>query len=209
MLRILFEHEDPELTERVWAFRHLRFVEQLGWEELRRKDRRERDRFDTPSVVHAVLALHGEVIGYSRLVPTIAPHFAGEVADALRINLPKGPQVYEWTRCATALNAPPIAGVNASDLLMTGVLECLLHLGARQILFVTYTPLVEMMRRRGYLVRALASLPLERDRPVTLASAEISLNLLHQHRRTYGVCGTLLSWSGARESIAERSPAAA
>ncbi|CDM61193.1 MULTISPECIES: acyl-homoserine-lactone synthase [Rhizobium] len=209
MLRILFEHEDPDLTERIWAFRHLRFVEQLGWEELRRQDHRERDRFDTPSVVHAVLALHGEVIGYSRLVPTIAPNFAAEVAGALGIDLPKGPQVYEWTRCATALDAPSIAGVDASDLLMTGVLECLLHLGARQILFVTYTPLVAMMRRRGYLVRPLASLPLERDRPVTLASADISTDLLHLHRKTYGVCGTLLSWSGPHGSIAGRSPAAA
>ena len=208
MLRIIHEYDDPDLMERVWSFRHVRFVEQLGWEELCRPDRRERDRFDTEWAVHAVLLHHDQIIGYSRLIPTTVPHLAAE-ARPPQVTLPNGPHVFEWTRCATALDPPLVDGVAASDILMTGVLECLLHLDAQEILFLTYPKLVKMMGRRGYPVNLLATLAAESGKPIQIASAKLSADLLRLHRRTYGISNSLLSWSNVERSVPERSPTAA
>lgn len=209
MLRIIYEHEDRRLMERVWSFRHMRFVEQLGWENLRRPDRRERDCFDDRHALHIVLILHDEIIGYSRLLPTTVAHLAAEIGPVPRASLPSGPHTYEWSRCAVALDAPSIAGVTASDLLMTGVLECLLHLGAKKILFVTYPSLVQMMRRRGYPVKLLATFAADGGPPIQVASAKVSAKLLNLHRRTYGIKGPLASWGSAELFFPPPSSAAA
>lgn len=209
MLRIIYEHEDRRLMERVWSFRHMRFVEQLGWENLRRPDRRERDCFDNMHALHIVLILGNAIIGYSRLLPTTVAHLAAAICPDPHVNLPSGPHTFEWTRCAVLLDAPRIAGITASDMLMTGVLECLLHLGATEILFVTYPPLVEMMRRRGYRVKLLATFADAGGRPVQAACAKVSVKLLNLHRTTHGINGPLVSWGRAELTCAPRSSAAA
>jgi acyl-homoserine lactone synthase len=209
MLRIIYEHEDRLLMERIWSFRHMRFVEQLGWENLRRPDRRERDCFDNKHAIHIVLILHDEIIGYSRLLPTTIVHLAAEICPDPHANLPSGPHTYEWSRCAVALDAPSIAGVTASDMLMTGVLECLLHLGAKKILFVTYPSLVQMMRRRGYSVKLLATFAADDGTPTQIASARVSAKLLGLHRRTCGITGPLVSLGRAELSFSPPSSAAA
>jgi acyl-homoserine lactone synthase len=187
----------------------MRFVEQLGWENLRRPDRRERDCFDDRHALHIVLILHDEIIGYSRLLPTTVAHLAAEIGPVPRANLPSGPHTYEWSRCAVALDAPNIAGVTASDMLMTGVLECLLHLGAKKILFVTYPSLVQMMRRRGYPVKLLATFAADGGPPIQVASAKVSAKLLNLHRRTHGIKGPLASWGSAELFFPPPSSAAA
>src|SRR6478735_8312446 len=114
MLTVLYEDDDPLLMEKVWAFRHRRFVEEMEWNELRRPDHRERDQYDGSDVVHAVLMHREQVIGYSRLLPTTAPHFARDYGRLPSGALPCGPDIFEWSRCATAANAPLINGVSAS-----------------------------------------------------------------------------------------------
>ncbi|KQY15075.1 N-acyl-L-homoserine lactone synthetase [Rhizobium sp. Root73] len=208
MLRILYEHEDREFMERVWSFRYVRFVEQLGWANLRRPDCRERDRFDHDHALHVALLLHDEIIGYSRLLPTTISYLSAEVSGA-KVNLPSGPEIFEWTRCATALDAPCVAGVAASDILMTGVLECLLHLGAKRILFLTHPSLIQMMRRRGYPVEILATLAADHSGPVQIASAEVCFKLLCLQRKAYGINGSLVSWGNVGNSFLNLCPKAA
>lgn len=191
MLTILYEDDDPLLMEKVWSFRHRRFVEQMEWNELRRRDQRERDQYDRPDIVHAVLVHKKEVIGYSRLLPTTAPHFARDYSQLAPGSLPSGPDIFEWSRCATALNAPFINGIAASDLLMTGVLECLVRMGAKAILFLTYPPLVMMMRQRGYPVQVLADVTLQGHR-VEVAYSIIPDDLLSRHYKDYGIAGEVL-----------------
>ena len=209
MLRIIYEDEDRRLMERVWSFRHMRFVEQLGWENLRRPDRRERDCFDSRHALHIVLSLGDAIIGYSRLLPTTVAHLAAEICPDPHANLPSGPHTFEWTRCAVLVDAPRIAGVTASNVLMTGVLECLLHLGAIEIVFVTYPSLVEMMRRRGYPVKLLATFADAGGQPIQVACAKVSAELLNLHRTTYGISGPLVSWGRAEMTCPPRSSAAA
>jgi acyl-homoserine lactone synthase len=210
MLRVIHEHEDPALMERIWRFRHTRFVEQLGWSELRRSDGRERDQFDNEKAIHIVLLHDDTIAGYSRLLPTTGPHLATEIYRDAWLEPPRGTGVFEWTRCATALNAPSINGIRASDVLMTGVLECLLHLNIEEILFLAYPQLVRMMRKRGYPVRVLASFSVENNKTAQLAAAKLSSGLLQRHRQRYGIHQPLLLPDSLLDrGIQERFPAPA
>ena len=209
MLRIIRGADDPELMEQVWLFRHKRFVEQLGWEELRREDGRERDLFDTADAIHVVLVHRGRIVGYSRLITTTLPHFASSLRRSLSARLPSGPSIFEWSRCATAVDAPPVGGHAASDLLMTGVLECLVQLNARAIVFVTYTPLVKMMRRRGYPVECLDILSLNNGDQVEVVSSSLPPNLLSLHRKRHGIKQSLLVWGREGTATPQRPPTAA
>ncbi|MGO4567491.1 acyl-homoserine-lactone synthase [Rhizobium sp. 2YAF20] len=207
MLRMIHEHEDPALMERIWRFRHTRFVEQLGWSELRRPDGRERDRFDNETAIHIVLLHDDTVVGYSRLLPTTGPHLATDIYRDASLEPPRGPEVFEWTRCATALNAPSVNGIPASDVLMTGVLECLLQLNVKEILFLTYPQLVRMMKKRGYPVRVLASFSVENNKAVQLAAAKLSFDLLQRHRQRYGIHQPLLPSDNLLDAgVQERFP---
>jgi len=193
MLTILYEEDDPELMDRVFSFRHQRFVEHMGWQELRRSDQREKDQYDGADVLHAVLIHEHQVIGYSRLLPTTSPHFVGDYSQLDAEALPCGPEIFEWSRCATLPCAPFVKGMAASDLLMTGVLECLIRIGARAIVFLTYPPLVMMMRQRGYPVQVLADISLNAER-VQVVFSTLPEDLLARHRESYSIQGSLLSF---------------
>jgi acyl-homoserine lactone synthase len=70
---------DNPLLEQAFRLRHSIFVDERGWEVLRRPDGREIDQFDDEDAVHE-LALHdGAVVGYHRMRPTTRPHLLGDV----------------------------------------------------------------------------------------------------------------------------------
>lgn len=92
-----------DVMEKVYLFRHKLFVERLKWEDCRRDDGREIDQFDGPGCIHLVRMVGGEVTAYSRLLPTTRPHLLSDVYPQLAQvgPPPRGPDVYEWTRCGT------------------------------------------------------------------------------------------------------------
>ncbi|GJE58124.1 acyl-homoserine-lactone synthase [Methylobacterium trifolii] len=95
--------EHGAVMEKVYLFRHKLFVERLKWEECRKADGREIDQFDGAGCVHLVRMDGGEVTAYTRLLPTTKPHLLTDVYPHLAQNgpAPRGPRVYEWTRCGT------------------------------------------------------------------------------------------------------------
>ena len=209
MLRIIHEADDPELMEQVWFFRHQIFVQHLGWDELRREDGRERDEYDTADAIHAIL-IHGRrILGYSRLIPTTRPHFTSSLHRPLTAKLPMGSDIFEWSRCATDLHKASIGAYATSDLLMTGVLECLVQLSARTILFVTCSPLIDMMKRRGYPVQCLDIVSLGNGDRAEIASSNLPHDLLARHRQRYGIRRSLLAWGRDRTAFPQRPQAAA
>lgn len=209
MLKIIREIDDPELMERVWTFRHTRFVEELGWEELRRGDCRERDEFDTEGAMHVVLVHDDEVVGYSRLLPTIEPHLTSRFCLQSTTKPPSGPRVLEWSRCATKVDAPDIDGHRASDMLMTGVLECLVALDVDAVVFLTYLPVVKMMRRRGYPIQHLDTLNLANGDRVEAVFSKLPADLLPRHMQKHGIAHSLLDWGFAAATDRFDRPTAA
>jgi acyl-homoserine lactone synthase len=95
--------ERPDLWQAVHKLRHDIFVEEMGWEDLRRGDRLEIDQFDHEQAVHHLVMRGGELAGYQRMLPTTRPHLLTEVLQDLCVGAPpSGPNVRELTRYAVA-----------------------------------------------------------------------------------------------------------
>jgi acyl-homoserine lactone synthase len=93
----------PERWRAVHSLRHDIFVEEMGWEDLRRDDRLEIDQFDHDEAIHHIVMRDGELAGYQRMLPTTRPHLLTEVlTDLYEGTPPSGQSVWELTRYAVA-----------------------------------------------------------------------------------------------------------
>ncbi|RUZ56377.1 acyl-homoserine-lactone synthase, partial [Mesorhizobium sp. M7A.F.Ca.US.007.01.1.1] len=91
--------ERPDLWEAVHRLRYKIFVEEMGWDDLRRPDGLELDQFDHDEAVHQIVIRGGEVAGYQRMLPTTRPHLLTEVlTDLSEGTPPSGPNIWELTR---------------------------------------------------------------------------------------------------------------
>lgn len=89
--------------EQAFRLRHAVFVDDMGWEDLRKDDGRETDQFDDTRALHMLYIDNGQVLGYQRMLPTTQPHLLSEVLSELCDGeRPVGPHVWEWTRYCVA-----------------------------------------------------------------------------------------------------------
>ena len=85
--------------EQAHRLRHAVFVDEMGWEELRKPDGIEIDQYDDSRAVHMLYIDDGLVLGYQRLLPTTQPHLLSDLfQDLCDGDRPVGPHVWEWTR---------------------------------------------------------------------------------------------------------------
>ena len=85
--------------EQALRLRHKVFVEEMGWSDLAREDRREIDQFDDEHAVHMMYVVEGKVLGYQRMLPSMRPHLLSDVLPQLcEEERPVGPHIWEWTR---------------------------------------------------------------------------------------------------------------
>jgi acyl-homoserine lactone synthase len=80
--------------------RHDIYVEERGRTELARADGLERDQFDTDRATYVLAIDDNDVVGGSRLVPSLEPHLLSEVFPHLAAvrGLPRASDIFEWTR---------------------------------------------------------------------------------------------------------------
>jgi acyl-homoserine lactone synthase len=207
MLQSISKTELPHSNrrmEQIWRFRHSQFVDRLGWEDIRQPDGREIDQFDTDVAIHLPLVDDDEVVGYSRLLPTEAPHLLSDVYPELMDGdaWPRGPTVYEWTRCIASDLAAPIAGVPASNILMTAVVEYCLVAGISMLIVETHPKLVNLLLSTGWDVTPLAAPSTFKGSLLVPISALPSAMTLATHHQTYGINGSLLDLhSGERNPL--------
>jgi acyl-homoserine lactone synthase len=96
-------HEYRSAMEEAFRLRHHVFVEEMGWEDLRRSDGRETDQFDDGRAVHMLYMQDDRVLGYQRMLPSQRPHILSEVLPILCDgDFPVGPHIWEWTRYCVA-----------------------------------------------------------------------------------------------------------
>ncbi len=195
------------VMDAVWRFRHRCFVEELGWEELRRPDGRERDAFDTPETIHMVLMSESDIVGYSRLLPTDRPHLLSEVFPNLAAKgpRPRGPRIFEWGRCAAMRGKHETLAISYSDLLMTAVLEYFVSTAVEKLVIEAQFPVIAMLRRRGYPLTVLGEPIRHAGHDIFAAIAYPSAELLRRHRQRHRIGTSLLqSVIGEGESTMER-----
>jgi acyl-homoserine lactone synthase len=108
MLHIIkgFDSHNRDVLESAFRFRHEAFVEEAGWENLRKEDGREIDQFDTEETIHIIAMKDGLVQAYSRLNPTTRPYVLSEIYPHLSSGeLIYDPKVWEWSRMGTSKKA--------------------------------------------------------------------------------------------------------
>jgi len=125
------EHFYQNEMDQAYRLRHKVFVEELGWENLRKQDGREIDQFDTKHAVNMLYIEGGKVLGYQRLLPSTRPHLLSEVMPELcEVERPVGAHIWEISRHCVAPGhrsggrfANPVANALGTALVEWG-LEC-------------------------------------------------------------------------------------
>jgi acyl-homoserine lactone synthase len=145
------------MLDQAFRLRHEVFVEELGWEPLRRADGREIDQFDDPDSTH-FLAISGEkVVGYFRSRPTAKPHLLSEIHRHLCDRpYPLSDSVLEWTRyCVLPARREggAFAGVG-SELIVAGM-EWSLGRGIRDVVLEYHPAWIARFMGLGFKVQPL------------------------------------------------------
>ena len=128
-----YQHE----MEQAYRLRHNVFVDEMGWEDLRKPDGREIDQFDDGRAVHMLYVEDDSVAGYQRMLPTMRPHLLTEVLPNLcEGDFPVGPHVWEWTRyCVTRGHRDRGRILSpAGNLLLSSIVEWGLESGVTKII---------------------------------------------------------------------------
>ena len=187
--------EYSDLMEEVWRFRHRQFVERLGWKELRSEDGREKDRFDTEDAIHLIALNEGRIVGYTRLLRTSGPHLLRDIYPEIMEgqDWPRQRDVSEWTRCISDENAGRIGDVQASHVLITGVLEFCLISGIRGMIVETHPKLVTWMLETGYRVETLHAPQVINAVPVVPVYIGATLAALRRHHEMFGIHESVLA----------------
>lgn len=186
--------DHSELMEKVWRFRHVQFVERLGWTELSNEDGREVDRFDTDDAIHLVAEKDDKVVGYTRLLRTTGPHLLSDVYPQIMQGngWPREKTVYEWTRCISDVDAGKFGNIQASHLLITGVLEFCLAAGIRGMIVETHPKLVTWMLETGYQVETLNTPQDMNGVPVVPVYIPATQAALDRHHAMFGITQSVL-----------------
>ena len=197
MIRIITSeniNDYSDLSEKVWRFRHAQFVERLGWSELSSLDGREIDRFDTDDAIHLVAEKDGRVVGYTRLLRTSGPHLLSDVYPQMMQgnDWPREDTVYERTRCISDVDAGKFGDVQASHLLITGVLEFCLVAGIKGMIVETHPKLVTWMLETGYKVDTLNTPQDMNGVPVVPVYIGATDAALERHHQMFGIAESVL-----------------
>jgi acyl-homoserine lactone synthase len=126
-----------DAMEQAYRLRHAVFVEEMGWDDLRKPDGREIDQFDDGRAVHMIYIDDGRVVGYQRMLPSMRPHLLSEVLPHLcEGDFPVGPHIWEWTRyCVTKAHRDRGRMLSpAGNLLLSAIVEWGLENGVSKII---------------------------------------------------------------------------
>lgn len=148
----------PDIFEQAAILRHSVFVDEMGWEDLRRPDGRERDQFDDAYAVHHFCMRNDRVIGYIRMLPTLRPYLLSEVfPDLCEGAPPRAANCYELTRyCVAPAYREGKRGVSsAGSELIAGFVEWGLACGVNRVILEFEPMWVLRAMQLRFLVRPL------------------------------------------------------
>ncbi|ABE39410.1 autoinducer synthase [Rhodopseudomonas sp. AAP120] len=125
------------LMEQAFRLRHSVFVDEMGWEELRRADGREVDQFDDGHAVHMLYVEDQKLLGYQRLLPSIRPNLLSTVLRHLCDDEPPAAaDVWEWTRYCVAPGCRDRGRMLSpiGNMLLSGIVEWGIQNGVSKII---------------------------------------------------------------------------
>lgn len=187
-------HDD--LIDRCYRLRHRVFVDERHWEDLRRPDGRDVDQFDTDDAVHVVVTEGREPIAYTRLLPTTGPHLLSDIYPELLegAELPRGPAIYEWTRCCVAPERREghASMSPAAQQLFLGIAECCVALGIEALSVETHPVWVTRLLELGWKARPLAIPTTYKGETVVAMLAGVDAQTVRTSRAVFGIEGAVI-----------------
>lgn len=185
-----------------FRIRHEIYVEELGWEALRRPDGLERDPFDTDDATYLLAIEENRVVGGSRFTPTTKPHLLSEIFPHLCEvrGVVRAPDIVEWTRMyAIKEKRPKFQGKGTIGRIWSGAIEyCLTeHFSAFTFIFQIWQ--LPLMHECGWKLSPLG-LPASIENDWWLpAMVQIDESVLQRTRRFYNISGSVLVRNGIAE----------
>ena len=130
-------HLHTDKMQEAFKLRHQIFVEEKGWEDIRRADGLETDQFDNDDALHMLMYEQDKLIGYQRLLPTTKANLLTEVYPYLcEQDIPNDPAIWEWTRFS--VHKDYRTGIRklspTGNALLSGIVEWGLEQGVHSIL---------------------------------------------------------------------------
>jgi acyl-homoserine lactone synthase len=150
----------------MFHLRHRIFVEKMGWEELRKPDRLERDQFDTDDAIYLLLTEDdGTVIGGHRMLPTTGPHLFSDIFPEFCAvkGVLRGEKILELNRtCVDEERLDKRAMEKARKRIMVGLFEFCLRAGYEKFTVLTSTDILYRYSVMGVDIKPLG-LPVDMD----------------------------------------------
>jgi acyl-homoserine lactone synthase len=197
--------------ELAFKFRHAFFVEDLGWEALRKPDGREIDAFDTRDTVHIIELADDNVVFYARLVPSLKPHLLSHVYPELLQGHeePTGPDIWEASRGTLFTRRLPDGQPNPLAGRQTlAAVETALFVGAHYLHMQIPTDHLGRLHDHGYRPRALAPPVVYKGSELVAVLSTVDATTLETTRNIYGIRAPVATFDGVPVLDLARPPAA-
>lgn len=191
-------HLYNDTLEDYFRLRHDIYVDERGWHELARPDRREIDQFDTSETIYLMAMERGRVVGSHRLVPTLRPTLMSELFPQLAQRGPiQQAEVYELSRVFVV---PDRRGEQAEPrveaVIMAGTMEFALIEGIEQFTIVMESWWLPRFLAMGWNPRPLG-LPADINGMSCIGvSIDVKEAAWRETCRKRAVSGSVLVWNG-------------
>jgi len=188
----------------MFHLRHRIFVERMGWEDLRKPDRLEKDQFDTDDAIYLLLTEDdGKVIGTHRILQTAKPHlFSDLFAKYCAVKgVQRGEKIVELTRTCVDEDALDKARTEkARKHLMAGLFEFCLRAGYEKFTVLTSTEILFRYLLIGVDIKPLG-MPVDMDGSKQVAAiVTVDQQAIDAVRMALGVPETQVHYVGAPQS---------
>jgi acyl-homoserine lactone synthase len=188
--RALYE----ESVQQFYRLRHEIFVEERGWHDLKRPDRREIDAYDNDQAVYLLAIDAGRVVGGQRLYPTLLPHMISEVFPYMvQRDIPQASDILEWTRYFV-VKARRTGRTDCR--LLAAMQEFCLERGISEVTAIVEMWWLPRWQQAGFKVRPLGLPHMIEGQPCIVAAIEISEKSLRHVQKLAGLRGASLVREG-------------
>lgn len=198
--RALYE----DCIQQYFCLRHEIFVEERGWNDLRREDGREIDAYDNDHTIYLLAIDAGRVVGGQRLYPTLLPHMISDVFPHMaQRGIPQGTDIFEWTRYFV-VKARRTGRTDCR--LLASMQEFCLEEGISEVTAVVEMWWLPRWQQAGFKVRPLGLPHMIEGQPCIAAAIEISEQSLAHVRKLAGLRGASLVREGLFTPFLNRVP---
>jgi len=187
-----------DVLEEYFRLRHDIYVDERGWTELAKPDKREIDQFDTPDTIYLIAIEGRRVLGSHRMVPTHKPTLMSDLFPQLAMRgLIRRPDAFELSRVfVVRARRGEQAEPRIESIVMAGTMEFALAYGISQYTIVMETWWLPRFHDLGWRIRPLGLPTMINGMSCIGVTADVNSEVWRETRVRRSVPGSVLVWEG-------------